>query len=99
MPLQETWLLSEFCDKGNLDRALSGGRFHDKASGKPEMVRSMRCACCLHAQAACIAACVAHARRQHSLVQIGPVSIATSLEDLTVVRNRSIRYARAQRDG
>ena len=40
--LQETWLLSEFCDKGNLDRALSGGRFHDKATGKPEMVRSMR---------------------------------------------------------
>lgn len=38
--LQETWLLSEFCDKGNLDRALSGGRFHDKATGKPEMVRS-----------------------------------------------------------
>ena len=37
---QETWLLSEFCDKGNLDRALSGGRFHDKASGKPEMVCS-----------------------------------------------------------
>ena len=39
--LQETWLLSEFCDKGNLDRALSGGRFHDKATGKPEMVRNM----------------------------------------------------------
>ena len=36
--MQETWLLSEFCDKGNLDRALSGGRFHDKATGKPEMV-------------------------------------------------------------
>jgi len=32
--------MSEFCDKGNLDRALSGGRFHDKATGKPEMVRS-----------------------------------------------------------
>ena len=37
--MQETWLLSEFCDKGNMDRALSGGRFHDKASSKPEMVR------------------------------------------------------------
>ncbi len=37
--MQETWLLSEFCDKGNLDRAVSGGRFHDKATGAPEMVR------------------------------------------------------------
>ncbi len=36
--MQETWLLSEFCDKGNMDRALSGGRFHDKATSKPEMV-------------------------------------------------------------
>jgi hypothetical protein len=35
---QETWLVSEFCDKGNLDRALSGGRFHDRATGAPEMV-------------------------------------------------------------
>ncbi|CAL5221171.1 g3314 [Coccomyxa viridis] len=41
--IQETWLLSEFCDKGNLDRALSGGRFHDKATGKPEMVAIYRC--------------------------------------------------------
>lgn len=38
--VQETWLLSEFCDKGNLDRAVSGGRFHDKATGAPEMVRT-----------------------------------------------------------
>ena len=38
--VQETWLLSEFCDKGNMDRALSGGRFHDKATSKPEMVRT-----------------------------------------------------------
>ena len=38
--MQETWLLSEFCDKGNMDRALSGGRFHDKATSKPEMVRT-----------------------------------------------------------
>ena len=38
--MQETWLLSEFCDKGNMDRALSGGRFHDMATSKPEMVRA-----------------------------------------------------------
>ena len=38
--VQETWLLSEFCDKGNLDRAVSGGRFHDKATAAPEMVRT-----------------------------------------------------------
>lgn len=42
MAVQETWLLSEFCDKGNLDRAVSGGRFHDKATGAPEMVRTLR---------------------------------------------------------
>lgn len=37
--VQETWLISEFCDKGNLDRAVSGGRFHDRSTGAPEMVR------------------------------------------------------------
>lgn len=29
-----------------MDRALSGGRFHDKASGKPEMVRHLPAICC-----------------------------------------------------
>jgi hypothetical protein len=43
LPVQETWLISEFCDKGNLDRAVSGGRFHDKATGAPEMVRAAAC--------------------------------------------------------
>ena len=38
MAVQETWLLSEFCDKGNIDRALCGGQFRNKAC-KPEMVR------------------------------------------------------------
>ncbi|BDA43697.1 Mitogen-activated protein kinase kinase kinase 11 [Coccomyxa sp. Obi] len=41
--VHETWLLSEFCDKGNLDRAVSGGRFHDKATGAPEMMAIYRC--------------------------------------------------------
>ena len=36
--MQETWLLSEFCDKGNIDRALCGGQFRNEAC-KPEMVR------------------------------------------------------------
>lgn len=36
--VQATWLLSEFCDKGNIDRALCGGRFRDEAC-KPQMVR------------------------------------------------------------
>ncbi|KAK9915364.1 hypothetical protein WJX75_008098 [Coccomyxa subellipsoidea] len=41
--VHETWLLSEFCDNGNLDRAVSGGRFHDKATGAPEMMAIYRC--------------------------------------------------------
>ena len=36
--VQATWLLSEFCDKGNIDRALCGGLFRDEAC-KPQMVR------------------------------------------------------------
>ena len=36
--VQESWLVSEFCDKGNLDRAVSGGRFHNKATGAPDLV-------------------------------------------------------------
>ena len=36
--MQATWLLSEFCDKGNIDRALCGGQFRDEAC-KPKMVR------------------------------------------------------------
>jgi hypothetical protein len=38
--LQETWLISEFCDKGNLNRAVSGGRFHAKETGTPDLVES-----------------------------------------------------------
>ena len=37
--LQETWLISEYCDKGNLDRAVLAGRFHDKDTKKPNLVR------------------------------------------------------------
>ena len=40
--LQETWLISEYCDKGNLDRAVSGGRFHSKDTKEPNLVRLCR---------------------------------------------------------
>ena len=43
--VQETWLLSEFCDKGNMDRALSGGRFHNKDTSKPEWCAPTSCCC------------------------------------------------------
>ena len=36
--VQATWLLSELCDKGNIDRALCGGQFRDEAC-TPQMVR------------------------------------------------------------
>ena len=36
--MQATWLLSEFCDKGNIDSALCGGQFRDEAC-TPKMVR------------------------------------------------------------
>jgi hypothetical protein len=38
--LQETWLISEYCDMGNLDMAIAEGRFHDgKAGCAPNLVR------------------------------------------------------------
>ena len=40
MPVaQETWLISEYCDKGNLDRAVLAGRFHEAVTKKPNLVR------------------------------------------------------------
>ncbi|KAK9826762.1 hypothetical protein WJX81_007239 [Elliptochloris bilobata] len=38
---QETWMLSEFCDRGNLDRAMTAGRFKNP-DGTPNMTTICR---------------------------------------------------------
>lgn len=51
LQLQETWLISEYCDKGNLDRAVIAGRFHNKETKAPNLVRF------IYMLAACEVAC------------------------------------------
>lgn len=40
--ITETWMLLEYCDRGNLDSAMRNGRFKRKADGLPDLV----CAYC-----------------------------------------------------
>ena len=35
----EHWMVLEYCDRGNLDSAISAGRFLDKTTGAPDLVR------------------------------------------------------------
>ena len=35
----EHWMVLEYCDRGNLDSAISAGRFLDKVTGAPDLVR------------------------------------------------------------
>ena len=36
--ITETWMLLEYCDRGNLDSGMRSGRFKVKSSGEPDMV-------------------------------------------------------------
>ncbi|KAK9794907.1 hypothetical protein WJX73_003974 [Symbiochloris irregularis] len=41
--ITETWMLLEYCDRGNLDSGMRNGRFKVKSTGDPDLVCIYRC--------------------------------------------------------